>query len=185
MRHYRIGRIALATVAAITLSACGTDPASPQDIDDVGSLQAAGRAGAGHGHGGILAFTDSLGLSDVQVAEIRAIQDDARARGLTLRARMREILGVPVGERPRRRDRAQLTDAQREALQPLIREMRALRVETRERTHAVLTDEQRTRLAELIQSPRENLRDRRGERRGDGTHRPGAGGRPGGRGPGT
>lgn len=185
MKHRNIGRIALATVAALTLSACGTDPASPQDIDAVGSLQAAGRGGTGPMHGGILAFADSLGLSDAQIAEIRAIQDEARARGLALREQMHEIMGVPVGERPRRRDRAELTDEQREALQPLMEEMRALRDETRERTHAVLTEEQRTRLAALIQAHRENMRDRRGDRRGDGMHRPGDGFRRDGRGPGA
>ena len=129
MRLHDIGRLAVVAMAAVALTAFGTEPASAQDGSRPGM------------RAGILGFADSLGLSEAQVAEIGAIHEESRARA------------------------------------------NALREETRARTHAVLTPDQLTRLDALVAARREAMRERRGERRDGGVHRPRDGARRGGRPP--
>lgn len=170
MKYPIIGRLSLvgfASLAAFALSACGTDPASPQGVSDAASLSSIEGPDAAFRHGpGILAFAHSLDLSDTQLADIRAIYEDARERSAAVREQMREIVGVPAGERFRRRHREELTDEQRAALRPLIQQIRSIRQDAHERALALLTDEQRKRLEELVEAHRDDRRDHRHRRPG-------------------
>jgi len=96
---------------------------------------------------------EALSLSDGQVAEIKAIKDSYQPQFQALRDRKNAL---------------KESGADREAMQPLRQEMRALRDQVKAEVATVLTPEQQTQL--------EELKAERGERRG------GRGGRRGNRG---
>jgi hypothetical protein len=136
------------------------------------------RRGHGPGHrgpgsqGGILEHADELGLSEEQVAQLQALQEE-------LRTQMHALMGDRVrGQRPTDEQRAQmdalreahiakvqevLTDEQWEALQELRNERREARQEEREARHEErsarhleflatvlgLSEEQKTQLAAI------------------------------------
>ena len=117
------------------------------ECDGQGQRQGHGARGQQRGprvdHGGILEFADELGLSEEQIAQITALQEQ-----------LREQMQAIAGDRGRGQ---RLSEEQRE-------QVRALHAEHKEAVDAVLTEEQRGQLEQLRSERREQRRQERQER---------------------
>lgn len=119
----------------------------------------------------LLANKDRIGLTSDQVSRLEAIRSELRAKNEPLFEQVRTTLGFDGQKRPMRKWRNEMTPEQqaewkqkREAVRPIMEQIRANHREAREASLAVLTPEQVEKLKAERAERREKIRDKQGRR---------------------
>ena len=161
--------LSIALIGALALTAaCEKQPtdlvaatpiaSSEQSADAQGARRMPPRAPLAR----IVAMRAELGLSDDQVAKLKAIQSDLRAKNKPLLDQIRAALGTDEGiAKALRALTPEQRRAKREALAPVLRTLRANTRAAMKEARGVLTAEQQAKLREARKAGAQRTRERR------------------------